>query len=753
MKLRLLATAAVLCAIAGAALSPALAPALAQEPPARHDTPQQSAAPRRPVRVIAIQHPSWGRLTFELEDNPAPAITHVSDGVELRFAPGTTVAVPANERLRQIAALAVQQTDNGADALIRFACDCSVATETVGHLLRLDIRENPSSRGKTRSSMPDSAELEKLRKSLTAKLALLNGALQPPQAAGKAEPARPGAPADAAAPNPAPPAVCVPTVDMAQWRNNRSFLDQLVELRAEVAYSRAAPRYLATLSEFYLAFGLGGEALAAASDGLIGDVSPEEQIRLTRDVDIAHLLLGEQLDASAPLLASPSGCERADAALWRALAAAAANDPVGAARDAEGAAQALRKAPQPLLQRLAYRIAGAITNNHKALLAIAGAVAPTRDVMPEDEADRFLLQARIAHEAHDEADYAVFLERAAHDDRTVPGIIAKERLAALHATQDGAVGDDAEAVLADIARTYRHESLGQHAAQAYAERRMRLGDYVAALAMADASATPDGPTGARNDSSEGAVLAARILRILLVDPGCDHVLTPAERITQFWRYQGYATPGAVGDDIRLGAARLMLAERLPDAALAVLKQLAPETNAKPDVTLMRARAEAEAGDPAVALSMLGSLPASEEVQQVAAIALEHAGRFADAAHQLDGATTLSGQAFRAGLLFKAAAWSDAATAYAAVLRLPGVSGKLKTEAAERYALALALAGESPPQDSATLPKVSLRMLAALPEQAPDSTPDGNPLDALRSTLERSKRIEQLLDPATPNPGS
>ena len=759
MKPRLLATAAVLGIAAGAVLLPA---ARAEQEHGRHAAPhavgESGDASRRPVRVVAIEHPTWGRLTFLLEDNPRPAITHYPDGVELRFAPGTTVTAPATERLRQVADIEVKDANGAPDALVRLACDCTVTTEAVGHLLRLDIRENPSGHGKPEASGgPTLAEMEKLRNTLAEKLALLNGAPLPGQAPGAGAPAKPGAAAPPATP-PAPPQVCLPTVDMSHWRNRQGFMHQLADLRADVAYSRAAPRYLAALAEFYLAYGLGGEALAAASDGFNGDesngdVTPDDRIRLTRDADIAHLLLGEQLDAGAPLLASPPGCQRADAALWRALAAAAANDPVGAARDASGAAQALRHVPQPLLQRLAYRIAGAIRNDRAALLAMAGAVASTTDEVPEDEADRFLLQARIAQEANDQADYAVFLARAARDVRTVPGLIAKERLEALRVSQNGPDTGHAEAVLADIARTYRHDALGQHAAQAYAQSRMRHGDYVAALAMADESASPDGPKGGRNDTSAGAVLAARILRILLVDPGADRLLTPAERIAQFWRYQGYATPGAAGDDIRLGAARLMLTERLPEAALVVLKQLAPDTAARPHVGLMRAQSEAEAGDPAVALSLLQSLPASDAVRRVTAIALEHAGHFTEAAHQLDGAKTLADQAFRAGLLFKAAAWPDAATAYAAVLHAPGVNGALKTEAAERYALALTLAGEPAPKDSAAMPADSLRLLAALPAQAQGPSRDSDVLGALRTTLERSKRVEELLGPAPANRGS
>jgi hypothetical protein len=807
------AAAITLLAGAGAASvwAPARADTAAHHQAAKsphHADVEQSGVPHLPVRMIALQHAGWGRLTFELGGNAAPEVRQLPDGVELHFAAGTVVQIPSGAKLRQIAAIETSDADGAPMTVVRLACDCAVSTDITALLLRLDVRENPrqdharqqppqqdhaqqehapqdrSNLEHAQQERPtqehkqqqnprqpehrgapantEAGELEKMRNDLTAKLAILNA---PPPAAAPAAPSAtpaPVAPAadtatDAAQPAAAgPPPVCLPVVDMALWRNNTKFLTQLIDLRARVGRSHASPRDMAALAEFYLAYGLGEEALAAAADGAADDTAtPDDHTRLVRDADIARLLKGEQLDPASPLLASPPGCERTDAALWRALASAAAHDADGVAQAAGGAGLALRRVPEPLLQRLAYRIADAVNDNKAALLAMAGAVRNTEVGIPEDEAARFLLQARLAQFGNDPGDYETFLERAAQHDLTVPGLIAKARLAALRVTHEDPDTAHNEAVLADLARTYRFEAFGQRAAEHYAERRMQQGDYASALAIADESAGPTSPTGERTSASRGAMLAARILRILLVDPGKDKTALPApsERLALYWRYQGYTTPGDKGDDIRIGVARLMLAQRLPDAALGVLRQVAGSTAAAPDVVMLRAEAEARAGDAAAALTMLQAVPDGDATHRIAAAALERIGRFADAAHALDPATDLADKRQRAGLLFRAAAWSDAATAYADVLAAAGSDDAARGNAAERYALALALAGGTPPDAAPKLPESPARLLAVLqpePASAPSATAA---LPALRGALDRARLVEQLLPPATAHQGS
>ena len=130
-------------------------------------------------------------------------------------------------------------------------------------------------------------------------------------------------------------------------------------------------------------------------------------------------------------------------------------------------------------------------------------------------------------------------------------------------------------------------------------------------------------------------MAARILRVLMTGPADSRLPDPAERTALYWHYDGYATPGAKGDDIRLGAARLMLNQDLGSAALDVLRQLSAEIAATPEARVIRAQAEARAGDPAVALLLAHDLPANNDTRRVAAEALARMGRPGEAAHQLD----------------------------------------------------------------------------------------------------------------------
>jgi hypothetical protein len=817
--------AALLLASTAIAATP---PAARAEKPHHHShhtekTPSHAAAAtepageaaRLPVRVVATQHAAWGRLTFELGGNTEPSLRVLPDGIELHFATGTELQTPATTRLHQVARIETHDATDGPIAVVHLACDCAITTDTAGTLLRLDIRENPRHAGGKPASAAEAGEMDKLRDALAAKIAMLNAPPQKLPAPPPGSPAAAGA-ASAAAPAQPPAPVCLPPVDMTSWHSGGDFVARLTALRAQVAHNHAAAPDMADLAEFYLANALGAEALAVAGDALGGEASPEQHLRLVQDADVARLLKGEQLDPASPLLASAADCEGTDTALWHALAAAAAHDAEGAAKAADGARIALRRVPEPLLQRLAFRIAGAVGDDQAALLAMAGAVRNTTTDTPEDEAARFLLQARIAQFAEDKSDYAAFLERAAQYGMTAPGVMAKARLAALQVTRDGPETAHAAEVLADIARTYRFEPIGQQAAEHYAEHCMDQGDYGSALAIADESAGPNDPNGARTGASSGAVLAARILRILLVDPDKPGLPSPAERLALYWRYQGYTTPGDKGDDIRIGAARLMLAQRVPDAALTVLRQVTDGTAARPDVVLLRADAEARAGDPAVALAMLQTAPDNAGAHRVAADALERMGRFADAAHRLDGTAAVADKQRRAGLLFHAAAWSDAAAAYADVLGTSGLDDAARDTAAERYALALTLAGAAPPAGAPKLPEQPALLLgllqrpaaasppraaaapprpgpasAAAPDAAapqgatapPSASPDAaappaadappalhsdalpamhsdalpamhsDALPAMRSALDRARRIEKLLDPAIAKQGS
>lgn len=615
----------------------------------------------------------------------------------------------------------------------------------------------------------EAEEMARLRAFLTEKLAKLNA--NPPQVTPSASRAlmsdaaasRPTAskratqtsssgPAgsDAVMPSGPQSTTCLARVDASGWRGPGSFTERLVALRFQAARSHSSAEDVATLSEFYLANGLGHEALAAATEALVMDATQQARLRLTRDADIGSLIKGEKLSPDSPLLSNPVDCKRADAVLWRDLAAAAGGDAEGAARDPEMAATALRILPEPLQRELAFRIVGAVGDNLDALRAMAGAMRNETAALPEDEARRFLLQARIADLTGDQAEYPVYLERAARFDMTAPGVIAKSRLAAVRAAEGGPDAAHNEAVLIDIARTYRHDAVGQQAAEQYAKLLLRRHDYASALAIADETA---GPHGAQNQQSRGAALVLRVLRALFVDPATAELPGPNERIALYLRYGGYATPGEKGDDIRLAAARLMLAQRLPDAALDTLRQLSDTSAATPEASQLLATAEAYGGDPAKAMELVKALPDDLAAHRIASEALRRMRQPLQAAHALDGEAGAADREWRASLLFEAEAWPDAVAAYADLLRDTTLSAARRNDLATRYALAVAMSGSAANVTSMKLPEAPARLLAAVPAAAAAANSKPSGLSSLRGALERARRIETLLDPPTTHQGS
>jgi hypothetical protein len=610
--------------------------------------------------------------------------------------------------------------------------------------------------------------LETLRQELAQKLEALNAPapadIRPPQTSESA-----GVAQLASAAATPPRQVCRPSFDMTSWQGG-DFIERRAQLRARIAGSHAARASLAALAEFYLGHGLAAEALDAAGEGLADGSTPRSQnddaTRLQRDADLARLMKGVQIAAASPLLADAAACERPDLPLWQALAAAAAHDPAGVDRAMAKAQVALRALPEPVRPILAYRLADAVEDGATALPLIAAALRNTEPENQEDRAAALLLDARLASAKGQRDEAAKLLAKAAGTGRSLPALQAKVRLAEMAARADGPLSARDEASLSDFARVYRDNALGQGAAAELAERKLRENDFPAALAIADQSAHGGGRQ--RVSDRGGAAQISRILRTLLVSPGQARLPPPAQRAALFLRYQGYATPGPQGDDIRLGAAQLLLAQGLPQAALDAARQIAgPAVAAPPGLTTL-ATAEAQGGDPAKALDLLGHAPSDDDLRRIAALALARLGRPAEAAHALDGMTALPDRLQRARLLATAKSWTEAAAAYAELLHDPDLKGETRSEASDRYGLAIVLAGAHPDPGLA-LPDNGLaaHALAALPTQPtaqPAATADapGTPapggsghaaIAAVRDALQRARAIDTLLPSANSNQGA
>ncbi len=726
-----------------------------------------SAAPHPDtIFVFGTEFNASARLTFMMPDRqPSLTVRQVGGGVEVRSNDAGAFELVNFPQLREVVGVDVRKDGDAGIAVIRLSGNYQVQEQDIGNKVRLDLVETtPTAEKKPEATAPQakapvepaapaqqaptqqiaqqakiSSELDALRNGLTEKLSLLK--VPPPRAATTATP--PDAPIAAsqrtasaeAAQGPRPS--CPARFSMEGWKGDGAFPERLRALRIQAAQSEEQPSAMAALAEFYLGYGLGGEALVVAEEARLDGISSEDRQRLQRDADLARLLKGRPIAATSYLLSGSKDCDQTDTPLWRALAAAAGNDQETIRRDSEAAGYALQFIPDPLSSLLAFRIAEAAPDNLPVLRAMAAAVRNSDLSGPVDGGGRFLLQARIARAQKDTVDEANYLERVTHDIG-ITGLKAKVRLAELRSSQDDKEGHQSELILADAARVFRDNAFGQSAAAALSERRLAHGDYAGALQVANDSAA--GRIQQHGDS-RGAVLAAQALRRLLVQKDVPDLPPPEQRILIFWRYGGYATPGEKGDDIRMGAAQLMLDRDMPEAALDVMRQVTVQS---PHSAFLRALAEARGGDPEAALALSKGISPDDGQHRVASEALARLGRKAEAAHQLDGSKDPSDEPRRAALLYEAKEWSDAATAYASVLHNPLLAKDARDAAADRYALALALSGKHPAKDIQGFTGLADHVLGALP---PEQAAPSAPISAIRGSLQRAGRIEALLPPA------
>jgi hypothetical protein len=533
---------------------------------------------------------------------------------------------------------------------------------------------------------------------------------------------------------------------MQGWQGEGGFSERLPLLRAALARSDQGASEAADLAEFYTAHELAREALdvlnAPRNDAPIGALRE----RLDQVRDVARLILGRPLSPASPLLAEAPDCAREDLPLWRALAAAVSGDGATLARLAPRARAALRDVPQALRLTFVQRLADAVEADPTTLRTLLGAVRPATGLTPEQAAARNWQYARLARQEGNRADEAQYLEQAIQaGGRSLPEIFARARLAALNLGRPGPEGRRAEGQINDLLRTYRRDGLGEDAAVTYAERLLNQGALGAALAVADGTSQVSSRPGME---SRGARLASAALRRLLADsaPEGQPLPEPGERLGLFWQYEGYATPGEQGDDIRLAAMRLLLRQGLAEAARDLGQQITPATARGSDATLLLAQAEAGAaqGDPQRALALLATLAPGEAARRAAAEALARLGRPEEAAAQLEPLRGTADLARRAELLFQARSWRAAGSAYGDLLRDPGLPTAARADATARLASASALGQQKsgvPPELLAT-GTASAAML-----RLADSTPPvATGIAGVRGAIERSRQIEALLAP-------
>jgi hypothetical protein len=774
--------------------TPTLTPAPAKGPAPAPAASAVAAAPANvpTTRILTFQYPQGARVSFVVgyagsnvtaRQQPNAIEVHIDDKSE--------VSLAALKPLREVTGIDVRKEGRGSIATIHLASDCEVKLEKIDLGFRVDLVDRgpppavaaaaappaavsvmgtasvPAAapakapvaapavtptkgaavakapgpaKGKAEGSAP-AIDLDALRNNLTEKLALLQNPPKQQAADTAQQPAANGSTADPAKPDQASRPACPPTFSMEGWKGQEAFADRLRLLRLVMARSGDAPEAVAALAEFYLGNGLAAEARALLDPVKRAGLDPEKQKRLDRDADIARLLRGEPIRSESVLLAASENCERTDIPLWRILSAAASGDEAAVHRDADAASHALLFLPQPLSSRFALRIAEAGQDDKVILEAMAASLRNT-DVGDSDEAaGRYMLQAWIARTQNDPVTEESFLVRAAPTVGAI-GLQARERLAELHAAQGDDVGRQSMLTLADAARVYRDTKIGQSATTVLSDLLLSRGDYTGALKVAvDSTANL---TAQRNDSY-GAALAVKVLHKLLVETDAQNLPPPDQRLYLFWKYGGYATPGDKGDDIRAAAAQLMIAQGLPEAALKVTRQLSDTVGQSDQGILLRAAAEASAGDADQALAMLKGRASTPETQRISAVALKRLGHPLDAAHQLDGLKDIDRQIERAALFYEARDWSDASDAYADVLRKDGLSQDQRGEAGDRYALALALAGKPPAADLRQFSGLAQRVIEALPANG-TSGDKPSPVSEVRDSIRRAIQIEGILPP-------
>ena len=353
--------------------------------------PEKSPA----ITVLETQNKRSARLTFTMDKAPNLKLRRVKDGVEVLSEGNGGFKLDTLASLREIAGVEFRTEGKTEIALIRFAADCcQVQEHRVGHAYKLDFisrrpgedppkpaaqaaKPDPAAKPPPKTAQAkaptqtkgasapakDKSELGDLRSELMGRLAQLNAPLSNSPVSGATSPAGAADRTAAQTPTAAPKPSCAAAFKIDGWGGAQPFADNLRQLRAATAEAKESPSALATLAEFYIAHGLGGEALAVTQEARLDGVPDAERSRVQRDADLGRLLRGTPIATTSVLLNSPPDCEPADVPLWRTLSAAASGDKETVRRDAAGAAHMLALLPESLANRLAQVPGIRLVNN------------------------------------------------------------------------------------------------------------------------------------------------------------------------------------------------------------------------------------------------------------------------------------------------------------------------------------------------------------------------------------------------------
>jgi hypothetical protein len=470
---------------------------------------------------------------------------------------------------------------------------------------------------------------------------------------------------------PAPTSSCPDgsELDMAVLGGRGSFAVEHARLEDALSRAVSADDGVAgaehVLAGFYVARLMPQEALAVLGETEADGAAKPARVRL----EAAALVLADRPnEAAAGALRNPL-CRGADAQLWRAVALAAEGPLSQGLLESDAILARLAAYPPDLRVELGLRLAEAGINAtvptalERLLDLVEGAV-----LADEARARLLFLRGRLAAARGDYAGAAASWKEAAQ----LPGEGGlRATLALVEADLDSGELDEAAALssLDRLAYDWRGHPLQLPIARLSATIHEHRGDLLEALAVLEELALGNAGQPIRRAAAR---LASDLMRRVYADP--PPTLT-GDQMAAFWRYEGFVPPSVEDANLRLGFARALIAQDLPQPAIRLLEPIArgAEQPLADQAIDLLAEGHLVANQPLKALDVLraaapkAAAPRPDR-NRLAARALAALGRFAEAAGVLHDDGGDDPVRLQADYLWKAGLWSEAAAAYRKLLQ-------------------------------------------------------------------------------------
>ncbi len=516
------------------------------------------------------------------------------------------------------------------------------------------------------------------------------------------------------------------------WRgvDGDNFIEQRQSLQRALALAHDVDRDRARLdfARFNFAHGYAQEAL-----GLLDLVEESQPSIAGRESFVmlrgAARVLAEELDAAAEDLGHPGLAESRDAALWRAVGAAKAEDWPRAAAEFEKAGRLIETYPQPfaeLLARLAARTAIEIDDPRAAdsqLLRLSALTGGESD----DWASTQYLRGMMAEAAGDTAAAAAAYEAAAAAEDRFYRTLSELALIEIDLDEGGIGWEEAVASFESLRFAWRGDEIEFQLIDRIEGLYWQAGRY------RDALETLQQASRSFPDTPEGEAYAARLQARFVELFGSSRVrsIPPLSAISLYHDFAELMPDNEDGDRVLLGLAERLVEIDLLDQAGDILAELIEtrlEGHDKARTGTRLAGIRLLSGQPAAAVEALDSsraeadaLPAlADERRLLRAHAYAELGQAADALALLADDPRPIAAAARADIAWRNQDWKTAAGALAELIEPPPAAGTPISEDQAKLVLnlgiALALAN-----DAAGLDRLGDRYGAAMARSASANT--------------------------------